>query len=209
MGDEEDDIFSSFSLAEDDKNKYDAVKQAFENHFIKKRNPIFERAKFNQRKQEEGESVDTFVTALHTLVKHCEYGALQDQMIRDRLVVGLRDAVLSEKLQMEPNLSPEKAVSYACQREAVKKQQSVVRGKTQSNVDADKAHYHHKAHPQAKKGQAKSLLTGRAPKRSALGVAKRLLTTVRAALHVMPSVTEARIEAASNHNAIPRLSIPL
>ena len=110
MGDEEDDIFSSFSLAEDDKNKYDAVKQAFENHFIKKRNPIFERAKFNQRKQEEGESVDTFVTALHTLVKHCEYGALQDQMIRDRLVVGLRDAVLSEKLQMEPDLSLEKVV---------------------------------------------------------------------------------------------------
>ena len=161
MGDEEDDILSSFSLAEDDKNKYDTVKQAFENHFIKKRNPIFERAKFNQRKHE-GESVDTFVTALHTLVKHCEYGALQDQMIRDRLVVGLRDAVLSEKLQMEPDLSLEKAVSYARQREAVKKQQSVVRGKTQSNVDAVKAHHHHKAHPQTKKGQAKSLLTGRA-----------------------------------------------
>ena len=88
MGDEEDDILNSFSLAEDDKNKYATVKQAFENHFIKKRNPIFERAKFNQRKKE-GESVDTFDTALHTLVKHCEYGALQDQMIRDRLVVGL------------------------------------------------------------------------------------------------------------------------
>ena len=155
MGDEGDDILSSFSLAEDDKNKYDAVKQAFENHFFKKRNPIFERAKFNQRKQEEGESVDTFVTALHTLVKHCEYEALQDQMIRDRLVVGLRDAVLSEKLQMEPDLSLEKAVSYARQREAVKKQHSVVRGETQPNVDAVRAH-HHRAHPQAKKGQAKS-----------------------------------------------------
>ena len=57
---------------------------------------------------------------------------------------------------MEPDLSLEKAVSYARQREAVKKQQSVVHGETQPNVDAVKAHHHHKAHPQAKKGQAKS-----------------------------------------------------
>ena len=152
MGDEADDILSSFGLEEDQKTKYNSVKEAFQNHFIKKRNPIYERAKFNQRKQEEGESVDTFITALHTLAKHCEYGALQDQMIRDRLVVGLRDSVLSEKLQMEPDLSLEKAVSYARQREAVKKQQSVVRGETHPNVDVVHAHRHYnKVKPQTKK----------------------------------------------------------
>jgi hypothetical protein len=149
---EADDILSCFGLEEDQKTKYNSVKEAFQNHFIKKRNPIYERAKFNQRKQEEGESVDTFITALHTLAKHCEYGALQDQMIRDRLVVGLRDSVLSEKLQMEPDLSLEKAVSYARQREAVKKQQSVVRGETHPNVDVVCAHRHYnKVKPQTKK----------------------------------------------------------
>lgn len=54
---------------------------------MKRRNPIFERAKFNQRRQEEGEPVDSFITALHCLAEHCGYGELHDEMIRDRLVV--------------------------------------------------------------------------------------------------------------------------
>ena len=71
----------------------------FESHFIKRRNAIFERAKFNNRKQEPGEPVDSFITALYGLAEHCEYGALHDEMIRNRIVVGILNARLSEKLQ--------------------------------------------------------------------------------------------------------------
>lgn len=120
MGDEADDILSTFGLTTEEKKKYDTVVEKYQNHFIKRRNPIFERAKFNQRKQEEGESVDSFVTALYGLAKHCDYGALHDQMIRDRLVVGLRDAALSEKLQMDETLSLEKAMASARQRSCPK-----------------------------------------------------------------------------------------
>ena len=56
-------------------------------------------AKFNQRVQGEDEAVESFITALYCLVEYCEYGTLRDEMIRDRLVVGLRDAKLSERLQ--------------------------------------------------------------------------------------------------------------
>ena len=136
MGDEADDILGSLDLTDAQKLVYDTVQEAFQNHFIKRRNPIFERARFNQRKQEEGESVDSFITALYSLAKHCDYGALHDQMIRDRLVVGLRDAALSEKLQMDADLSLQTAISTARQRESVRRQQSVVRGDNQPNVDA-------------------------------------------------------------------------
>ena len=57
-------------------------------------NVIYERAKFNLRKQEEGETIAAFINDLYILVEHCEYGDLQDEMIRDRLVVGLRDSKL-------------------------------------------------------------------------------------------------------------------
>ena len=60
---------------------------------------IFERAKFNQRIQRENKPVDAFITDLHKLAQNCSYGALHDEMIRDRIVVGLRDKALSEKLQ--------------------------------------------------------------------------------------------------------------
>ena len=46
-------------------------------------------------------------------------------MIRDRIVVGLRDAHLSEKLQLEADLTLDKAVTQARQAEAVKQQQSL------------------------------------------------------------------------------------
>ena len=128
MGDEADDILRSFQLSEEDKKDYKIVKEKFEAHFVKRRNIIFERAKFNMRKQEGGESVDAFITDLYALAEHCGYNTLHDEMIRDRLVVGLRDAALSEKLQLDAGLTLDKAVTRVRQAEAVKKQQSVLRG---------------------------------------------------------------------------------
>ena len=91
-GDKADDILRSFKLSDEDKKKYAVVK--FEVHFVNRRNLIFEKAKFNMRKQD-GESVNSFITDLHALTEHCEYNTLHDEMIRDRLVVGLQDTSLS------------------------------------------------------------------------------------------------------------------
>lgn len=51
-------------------------------------------------------------------------------MLRNQLVVGLRDARLSEKLQLDADLTFAKALAQACQYEAVKEQQGVVRGES-------------------------------------------------------------------------------
>ena len=130
MGDEADDILRSFRLSEEDAKKYDVVKAKFDGYFVKRRNVIYERAKFNQRCQELGESVDSFITALYGLAEYCGYAGLHDEMIRDRIVVGLRDARLSEKLQLDPELTLEKAVIQVRQAEAVKQQQLLVCGAT-------------------------------------------------------------------------------
>ena len=91
---------------------------------FKRRNKIFERAKCNQREQKGGESVDRFITALYTLSEHCEYGNLREEMIRGRIIVG----ILNSRL-LDPDLKLETAVTKVCQNEAVKQQQSIVRGK--------------------------------------------------------------------------------
>lgn len=57
------------------------------------------------RNQREGEPVDSFVTALYALAEHCSYGVLHDELIRDRLVVGLSDKVLSERMQLDAELT--------------------------------------------------------------------------------------------------------
>ena len=58
-----DGVFQSFDLSTEDQKKYDTVVTRFQDHFIARRNVIFERAKFNSHIQEEGESVDSFVTS--------------------------------------------------------------------------------------------------------------------------------------------------
>ena len=50
---------------------------------------------------------------LHSLMaKHCEYSGLNNEMIRDRIMVGLRDATLSEKLQIDLSLTLEKQSAW-------------------------------------------------------------------------------------------------
>ena len=96
MGDAADDILITLGLTAENKKKYKPVTEKFTDHFVKKRNTIFERAKFNQRVQESGESVDAFITDLYSLAETCSYGGLREEMIRDRIVVGLQNAKLSE-----------------------------------------------------------------------------------------------------------------
>ena len=60
---------------------------------------------------------------LYELVENCEYGTLKDEMIRERLVVGIRDSALSEKLQVDSKVTLDTAKKMICQREAVHEQQ--------------------------------------------------------------------------------------
>jgi len=135
MGDEADDILRSLALSAEDRKKYDVVKEKFDGHFVQRRNVIFERAKFNMRHQEEGESVDTFITSLYELAEHCGYGDLHNEMIRDRIVVGIRNSALSEKLQLDSKLTLETAVAQVRQSEAVKLQQPLLRASCAEKPD--------------------------------------------------------------------------
>ncbi|UYV84796.1 hypothetical protein LAZ67_X003556 [Cordylochernes scorpioides] len=107
-----------------------------EDYFIGKRNVIYERAKFNRRSQGETEPVEEFITDLYVLAETCSYGSLREEMIRDRLVVGVKNLNLSEKLQLESELTLEKAIQIVRQSESVKNQQKEIRQDTEDrNVD--------------------------------------------------------------------------
>lgn len=129
MGEKADDIFASFKLSEKKAVEYKAVVEKFTAHFIPKINVIFERSKFNMRVQEEGESVEEYITALHKLAETCDYEkfgvGMQDELIRDRLVIGLLDKKVNQKLQLEDNLTLERAIQVARQCEDIRNQQNL------------------------------------------------------------------------------------
>lgn len=72
--------------------------------------------------------------------RHCALGALREDLIRDRIVIGLRDAKLSKSLQMDSELTLEKTITRVRHSEEIKRQQPVLCGsigKRQSvNIDA-------------------------------------------------------------------------
>ncbi|UYV73868.1 K02A2.6-like [Cordylochernes scorpioides] len=132
MGDKAEEILILFNLSEAQNNDYKLVVSKFQNYFIGKRNVIYERAKFNRRSQGESEPVEEFITNLYVLAENCNYGILKEEMIRDRLVVGVKNFNLSEKLQLESELTLEKAIQIVRQSESVKNQQKEIRQDTEN-----------------------------------------------------------------------------
>ena len=108
LGGDAKDMLSSTNLTEDEQKQHSKVLEKFDSHFQVRRNLIFERARFNKHDQLEDESAEQYITTLYQFAERCEYGDFKSEMIRDRLVVGIRDTALSEKLQMNPGLTLEK-----------------------------------------------------------------------------------------------------
>ena len=112
MGGNANDILKSFHLAERD-TVYATVKRRFETHFVGRSNVIFERARFNRRVQGDNEPVVEFIESIYELAETCQFGPLKEELIRDRIVVGIRNAALSQKLMQDEKLTLKKAVKEA------------------------------------------------------------------------------------------------
>ncbi|XP_067040983.1 uncharacterized protein [Acropora muricata] len=112
MGRNANEIFKSFQLTEEDQ-VYETAKQRFETPFVGRTNVTFERARFNKRVQGAQESVIDFIEILFTLAETCQFRTLKEELIRDRIVVGIRNAVLSQKLMQDDTLTLDKAVKQA------------------------------------------------------------------------------------------------
>ena len=70
----------------------------FDSFFSMRKNVVIEHTKFNKRSQLPDEPVEQFITSLYNLAADCNFGELKDKLIRDRIVVRIRAASLSERL---------------------------------------------------------------------------------------------------------------
>ncbi|KAH7946960.1 hypothetical protein HPB52_006412 [Rhipicephalus sanguineus] len=69
------------------------------------KNVIQAPAVFNTMKQKENQTFDEFVTDLRKQAEKCDFGEKKDRLIGDRIVVGIRDAALRERLFRERDLT--------------------------------------------------------------------------------------------------------
>lgn len=82
-----------------------------------------ERQRFFSGAQEESESVEKFVTDLKLLASTCNFGTLQDSLVRDRIIGGIRNSTLREELLKTPNLDLDKCLPV-CRANKLSKEQT-------------------------------------------------------------------------------------
>ena len=107
---------------DEEKDDIEVVMKLWQDHCVGKTNVIYERYKFNNRVQKEHESVEQYVTALRSLASTCEFGNLKDDMIRDKIVCGIRSDSIRTKLLQESKLTLERCISLARSAETSKTQ---------------------------------------------------------------------------------------
>ena len=84
---------------------------------------------FNRCSRLEGVSVEQFIITLYKLADSYNFrdSQMRDEMIHDRIVVGIRDSTLSEHLQMDADLTLHKAKKLVRQCEAVQEHQVILK----------------------------------------------------------------------------------
>ena len=61
-------------------------------------------------RQQHGESFNEFTTTLRKLVQDCEFGDLQDSLIKDMITIETNDVAIQERLLREPEIDVDKPI---------------------------------------------------------------------------------------------------
>ena len=107
--------------AKPSEKSYNELVRVMNEHQNPKPSVIMERYKFDKSDRQPGESIPFYVTELKHLSEHCDFGVTLEDMIRDRLVCGVRGPKIQQRLLAETELSFDRALKIASVMERAEK----------------------------------------------------------------------------------------
>uniref|UniRef100_A0A3Q0QR71 Retrotransposon gag domain-containing protein n=1 Tax=Amphilophus citrinellus TaxID=61819 RepID=A0A3Q0QR71_AMPCI len=113
-----------------------AAVTALKEHFVPKVNVVAERHKFRQRAQRPDETVNQFLASLRELAAACEFGNMEEQMLRDQLIERVANTRIRDRLLLEPDLTLAKAMTLALQIESGLRDANIVSDATAAGTSA-------------------------------------------------------------------------
>ena len=107
------DVYNTFKWDEQGDEEGDNMRLAkvmakLEKYCTPKTNLTLERFHFNNCSQQPGEGIDAYLTRLKKHSKKCEFGTLQDSLVKERLVCGIIENMTRERQLREEDLTLEK-----------------------------------------------------------------------------------------------------
>ena len=111
-------IYETFQFAREERNKLEPLKAKFKAYCEPKKNLTVTRYVFNTRNQRSGEPFSNYLTELRSLAKDCEFGELEESLLKDRVVCGISNQLLREKLLQIDSLTLTKCIDLCTVTEA-------------------------------------------------------------------------------------------
>lgn len=115
IGDEGIDIYNSFE--DDKKDTLEKLLQSFDTYVLPKTIIPMETFKFNNLMQSDEQTIDQYLTELKKQAKLCNFvcqckETYENRMIRDQLVLGIKDKDVQERILRESDLTVEKIIDF-------------------------------------------------------------------------------------------------
>lgn len=136
-GAEAQEVHNTFTFEEGEVNKIAKLEEKFEAYCLPKKNVTYERHLFNSRCQKPDETFDQFMKDLKIQVKKCEYAELEDSIVKDRIVVGIRDENTKRRLLREDGLTLQKCVDICHAAEVTAEQMKALQGAEKANTEEE------------------------------------------------------------------------
>lgn len=96
-------MIDTFELTADDAKNYKKVLEKFDAKFLAAKNITVAMHKFNTRNQTQKEPVSAFIIDLQKLAINCDFGDQQKIIVAHRIIAGVSDYTLKNKLLNEDN----------------------------------------------------------------------------------------------------------
>ena len=94
-----------------EKNSIDRVLTLFAAKCVGETNIIYERYLFLDRRQSASEDFEDYLTDVKAIAQRCEYGRMEDELLRDRIVHGIANDAVRKRLLGKSALTLEKCVA--------------------------------------------------------------------------------------------------
>ena len=129
IGQQGNELYESFTWVRDgDDKKLDTVLKKFDDHMKGTINVTVNRFEFFKYDQRDGQTIDDFIKELTLLRKDCNFAddnQINDTLLRDKIICGLKDKALQEKLlRLEPAKSTLNNVITCCRLHEISKDHS-------------------------------------------------------------------------------------
>ncbi|XP_075724095.1 uncharacterized protein LOC142766130 [Rhipicephalus microplus] len=131
IGEEARKVLASFKFEPgEDTTDVTLIIKKFEDFYQPAKNLTYHEFCFGSRDQKEDESFNDWLVELRTLAQHCDFGDLEERMLRSRIILGIRDKGLQKKLISE-NPSYQRVVEICRIQEQGEEQFRQIRGTTE------------------------------------------------------------------------------